>query len=106
MNKHYVSTLIVVLASLNHAAAQLSMDPSEWPTFDRRDAQVVETPAPVSAQQTAIARLQAQIPGLVVDFDGLLGTPAFLRANGFLSRPAEDVEKWPPLPPGLSVPFS
>ncbi len=99
----YLPLVALCLGSLINVQAQVPTDPSAWPNFDCRGAQAAAAPAPLSAQQAATARLQAQVPGVVVDFDDPLGTPAFVRASGLLSQPPQDAEKWPPLPPGLSV---
>jgi uncharacterized repeat protein (TIGR01451 family) len=79
--------LIAALGSVAHAQLRPTSHAPK-PGYDRRAA-AVQQPEAVTRAQQAVDQLKSQLPSAAVDFDELLGTPKFARAqDGFLTGPA------------------
>jgi len=60
----------------------------QLPNFDRRVPPGAQEPAADPKRDAAATRLREQVPGLRIDLDPMLGTPAFVNpSNGFLTGP-------------------
>ncbi|HEX5223112.1 MAG TPA: hypothetical protein VFZ59_26375 [Verrucomicrobiae bacterium] len=91
--------LLMFYLVLSCSPVQVVIGAEQWPNFDIRRIQEPTGQPDLSP----LARVKAQIPGLEIDHDSLLGGPKFIRSRTGFLREAEqiyDPTKSPPLPHG------
>ncbi|MBI5388234.1 MAG: M36 family metallopeptidase [Verrucomicrobia bacterium] len=82
--------LVLGLLALASVASRAQTGPADRPDFDQRRTARAATTLLTTEQQSAAAQLRARVPGVRIDVDPILGSPAWIMTpNGFVTGPEE-----------------